>query len=228
MKNNFQFIALVIASALLSIFSRTVFASNWEHVISGQNNEGSISIFVTDEGTPNESWRFDVNSYSDGEFYSFIYNVSSGSLSLDGGDISGLTIDSGAHSQATLYTSEFPGVQLHSNGYYYFPPGTTPPWDVPPPYLQGDDEAYKLIRHLHTLEGVFSSVAQDRSIMSCLGSALEALGGFVATGAAWRAAVSGFARGSISLNLGAMMVMGAGSVAVGASASALSACNSAR
>lgn len=210
---------LVVVAAMIGAFSSNAALADWAHVTSQSNQLGTVDVFVENAGLATERWRFEVHSFSDGENYSLQMGIDGQSFTFTGNDISGFFQNFGTFpvGVVTLNSAEFPGVQLGTNGYYYFPPGVRPPTHVEGnlPYIR---------RRIHKEGGALFELPPDIQIMNCVGAAMGAIGNFIMTGGAWRAGVSGFARGTMSLNLATASIMGAAMATLGATVVAVDAC----
>jgi hypothetical protein len=208
-----------VAFTAIALMTSSGYAkANWTHVTSQSGDSGTIDVFVENSGLPSERWRFEVQAFSDGSTYSVLAPVDGQSFTIQGTDVSGFYQDFGGNpfAMVTLHTPEFPGVQFATNGYFYFPPGVRPPTHV-----EGDMPY--ILRRDGEIGEIWSSLPAGMRI-GCAGAAISAIGDFILTGAAWRMAVSGFARGTMSLNLATATVYGAGLATLGASVVAFDAC----
>lgn len=191
-------------------------ASAFDLVTSHSDKGGSISVYVANEGAPQEQWLIVVYDSADGETYQYQLNPSTGVINVTTSDMGG-PIHSDGTWVMTSFEPGYHGTQVHSNGYVWYPPWVTPPGEGPPTVIRGKWPSW-------AVDGVFRGQEEEYVIQwGCAGSALAALGAFLTGGGAARAAISGAIRGSLG-GPGAAAGWGALSAIAGATMLVVDAC----
>lgn len=187
-------------------------AKAMEHVTTQSTDEGTITVQVADRNLPSESWHISVTSHAEGHTYSVVYSMSTGTALVTTPEFSGPVHNENDWSLTSLEPQYF-GTVVHSDGTVVYPPGFTPPGDLPPMHIQGQP----------SFEGAYVLHGNQIQFFGCSGSALVAVGSYLIGGQAAMNFMRGAVRGSVG---GPGSAFGAGSLMtiLGATALVIDSC----